>query len=246
MKCQPGTRGTTLKAALFIGGWKGHEPYEFGNWCSELLSAEGFEIKTFNSLTPLATPDTLCDIDLIVPIWSSARSSHQPEFGNMTKSEELGLIKLIANGCGLAGWHGHMGDAFRDRPTYHFLIGGQFVAHPPGWPDNPIPIDDFIEYEVTVTRPHDPIMQGIKSFNIYSEQYFMLTDSSNEVLATTTFSGEHLWWIEGTIVPVVWKRRWDKGKIFYCSIGHRLEDLKIPQVTEIIRRGTLWASRKLK
>ena len=67
-------------------------------------------------------------VDLIIPIWSSARSSHQLKFGNMTKLQGDGLIKLIANGCGLAGWHGHMGDAFRDRPTYHFLIGGQFVA----------------------------------------------------------------------------------------------------------------------
>jgi type 1 glutamine amidotransferase len=38
-----------------------------------------------------------------------------------------------------------MGDAFRDRPTYHFLIDGQFVAHPPGWPDNPQPAEDYIE-----------------------------------------------------------------------------------------------------
>jgi type 1 glutamine amidotransferase len=83
-------------------------------------------------------------------------------------------------------------------------------------------------------RPNDPIVEGIKSFNLMSEQYFMLTDASNEVLATTTFSGEHLWWIEGTVVPVIWKRRWDKGRIFYCSIGQRLDDLKVSQVTEII------------
>ncbi len=89
-------------------------------------------------------------------------------------------------------------------------------------------------------------MKGIQSFRIYAEQHFMLMDSSNEVLATTTFLGEHLWWIEGTVVPVVWKRRWDKGKIFYCSIGHRLEDLKIPLITEIIRRGAIWASRHQK
>jgi type 1 glutamine amidotransferase len=31
--------------------------------------------------------------------------------------------------------------------------------------------------------------------------------------------------------------------VFYCSIGHELNDLKQPQVTEIIRRGALWASR---
>ena len=72
----------------------------------------------------------------------------------------------------------------------------------------------------------------------------MLTDSSNEVVATTTFSGDHLWWIEGTVVPVIWKRRWDKGRIFYCSIGHPLADLKVPAVTEIIKRGVAWAAQK--
>ena len=41
-----------------------------------------------------------------------------------------------------------------------------------------------------------------------SEQYYMHVDPSNEVLATTTFSGEHAPWIAGAIVPVVWKKRW--------------------------------------
>ena len=83
-------------------------------------------------MKPLEILEKLEDVDLIIPIWSSARSSHQAELGNITKLQEFGFIKLIANGCGLAGWHRHMGDAFRDRPIYHFLIGGQFVAHPPG------------------------------------------------------------------------------------------------------------------
>jgi len=234
-----------MKAVLLVGGWQGHKPTDFAQWCSDLLMADGYDVEIYDTLVPLEQPETLSDVNVIIPIWSSARSSHQPEFGNMTKKQEDGLLKLVASGCGLAGWHGHMGDAFRDRPTYHFLIGGQFVAHPPGWPDNPIPSDDFVSYDVTITRPNDPIVKGIKSFELFSEQYFMLTDASNEVLATTTFSGDHLWWIEGTVVPVVWKRRWDKGRIFYCSIGHRLEDLKVPDVTEIVKRGISWAARKL-
>jgi type 1 glutamine amidotransferase len=169
------------------------------------------------------------DVNLIVPIWSSARSGHREEFGNMTKPQEDGLLKLIGEGRGIAGWHGHMGDAFRDRPTYHFLIGGQFVAHPPGWPDNLQPAEDYIDYDVTVTRPADPIMEGIRSFRLRSEQYYMLVDPSNEVLATTTFSGDHLWWIEGTVIPVVWKRRWDRGRVFYCSIGHELATSSNPR-----------------
>ena len=233
-----------MKVALFVGGWEGHNPSDFSDWCANLLRAEGFSVTVHTSLAPLADSDALADLDLIVPIWSSARSAHQQEFGNMTKPEEDGLLRLIADGCGLAEWHGHMGDAFRDRPTYHFLIGGQFVAHPPGWPDNSVPSDDFVNYDVSITCPHDPIVKGIRSFRLYSEQYYMLTDPSNEVLATTIFSGDHLWWIEGTVIPVVWKRRWDKGRVFYCSIGHRLDDLKVPQVTEIMRRGMLWAAKK--
>ncbi len=232
-----------MKAALFAGGWEGHDPTAFADWCRDLLAADGFEVDIHETLAPLAEPEGMRDVDLIVPIWSSARSSHQPEFGNMTKAEEDGLLALIAGGCGIGGWHGHMGDAFRDRPTYHFLIGGQFVAHPPGWPDNPVPIDDYLDYDLTVTRPAHPIMAGIGSFRLRSEQYYMLVDPSNDVLATTTFSGEHLWWIEGTVIPVVWTRRWDKGRVFYCSIGHTLEDLRHPKVQEIVRRGLGWAAR---
>lgn len=230
-------------AALFVGGWDGHEPAAFCEWAVDLLEGEGARVVVHRSLAPLADPGAMSDVDLIVPIWSSARSSHRPELGNLTKAEEDGLLRLVADGCGIAGWHGHMGDAFRDRPTYHFLIGGQFVAHPPGWPDNPVPSDDFVDYEVTITKPHDPIVRGIGSFRLESEQYYMLVDPSNDVLATTTFSGDHLWWIEGSTIPVVWTRRWDQGRIFYSSIGHTVDDLRVPQVTEIMRRGMRWAAR---
>jgi hypothetical protein len=41
----------------------------------------------------------------------------------------------------------------------------------------------------------------------------------------------------------VWKRRWDNGRVFYCSIGHELDDLRHPQVTTIMRRGMTWAAQ---
>lgn len=232
-----------MRAALFVGGWEGHAPREFSDWAERLLRAEGFTVETHESMAPLTDPRWSDGLDLIVPIWSSARSAHRPEFGTMTKAEEDGLLRAVANGCGIGGWHGHMGDAFRDRPTYHFLIGGQFVAHPPGWPDNPVPSDDFVDYDVTIVQPDHPIVAGIGSFRLFSEQYYMLVDPSNDVLATTTFSGEHLHWIEGTTIPVIWTRRWDRGRVFYSSIGHTVADLEVPQVREIMRRGLIWAAQ---
>ena len=35
---------------------------------------------------------------------------------------------------------------------------------------------------------------------------------------------------------------WNKGRVFYCSIGHDLDDLQLPQVAKMIRRGALWAA----
>ena len=64
-----------MKAALFVGGWEGHSPTNFSDWCEALLRDEDFDVDVYTTLAPLADPTSLADIDLIVPIWSSARSS---------------------------------------------------------------------------------------------------------------------------------------------------------------------------
>lgn len=232
-----------MKAVIFAGGWSGHSPSAFAAWAEDLLSSQDYQVETFNTLEPLTDPTTMQNFDLIVPIWSSARSSHASEWGNMTREQEAGLMEAVKSGIGLAGWHGHMGDAFRDRPNYHFVVGGQFVGHPPGWPDNPVPEDDFIDYQVNIVRPDDPIVAGLNDFVVHGEQYYMHVDPSNDVLATTTFSGQYLPWIEGCVMPVVWKRRWGGGRVFYCSIGHTVDELNMPEVYEIMRRGLIWAGR---
>ena len=71
----------------------------------------------------------------------------------------------------------------------------------------------------------------------------MHVDPSNEVLATTTFTGDHAWWIDGVVMPVVWKRHYGKGRVFYSSLGHVAEEFNVPQMREIYRRGANWAAR---
>ena len=116
---------------------------------------------------------------------------------------------------------------------YQFMVGGQWVAHP----------GNIIDYSVQITRPDDPIMQGISDFPYRSEQYYMHVDPNNEVLATTTFSGEHADWIAGHVMPVVWKRRHGKGRVFYSSLGHVAAELEVPDMRTILRRGMNWAAR---
>ena len=98
---------------------------------------------------------------------------------------------------------------------------------------------------MNIVKQEDPIVAGLNDFTIHSEQYYLHVDPGNEVLATTVITGEYgdIPWVKGTVMPVVWKRMYGKGKVFYSSIGHVTSDFNIPEVRELTRRGLLWATR---
>src|SRR5690606_41906011 len=76
-----------------------------------------------------------------------------------------------------------------------------------------------------------------------AEQYYMHVAPNNRVLATTTFDGEHDYWVKDAVMPVVWKRQYGKGRVFYTSLGHQANVFEIPEALTILKRGILWASR---
>ena len=214
-----------MKSALIVaGGWEGHEPRQCAELFAGVLRGDGFGVEMAETLDVYLDGARLRGLDLIVPIWT---------MGTITPEQEAGLLGAVASGVGLAGWHGGMADAFRANPNYQFMVGGQWVAHP----------GDIVDYTVTIVAPDDPITAGLRNFAMRSEQYYLHVDPSNEVLATTTFGGEHAPWIEGCVMPVVWKRRWGEGRVFYCSLGHKAADFGVPEAKEIVRRGMRWASR---
>lgn len=214
------------RALVDWGGWEGHEPEACATLFADLLREDGFEVDLVSDLEVYRDSDYMASLSLIVPVWTMS---------TITREQEQGLLKAVQVGVGLGGWHGGMADSFRENTDYQWMIGGQWVKHP----------GDIIRYRVNIVRPDDPIVAGLDDFDMESEQYYMHVDPGNEVLATTTFSGEHgnAPWIAGTVMPVVWKRRYGKGRVFYASVGHVRKDFDAPAVQEIVRRGLLWASR---
>ena len=214
-----------MKKALMVwGGWPGHEPKQCVDIFTPFLKEQGYDVEISDTLDVYLDEAKMRALDLIVPVWTQ---------GTITSEQETGLLEAVKSGVGIAGWHGGMGDSFRNNVNYQFMVGGQWVAHPGG----------IIDYEVNIINHEDPITRGLKDFRMHSEQYLMHVDPSNEVLATTTFSGEYCPWIEGTVMPVVWKRMWGLGRVFYTSLGHVAKDFDVPEAKEIVERGLLWASR---
>ena len=212
------------RALIVRGGWDGHAPREAPELFVPFLEDQGFDVQVAESLEVYADPEAMADLSLIVQCWT---------MGEILLDELNGLRSAVVGGAGFVGWHGGVVDSFRMATDYLQMVGAQFAAHP----------GDIVEHRVDVRSGH-AITEGVQSFALRSEQYWLLTDPLNEVLATTTVPRrEDDPWHQPVTSPVVWTRRWGAGRIFVCTVGHQLADLEIPQVRTLIERGLLWAAR---
>lgn len=216
------------RALIVWGGWDGHTPRQSADLFGGLLREAGYDVRSENTLDAYLDP-RLSDLNLIVPIWT---------MGIIREEQEKGLLAAIAEGVGLAGFHGGMIDSFRNNTEYQFMTGGQWVAHPGGC----IPA-----YDVHLVDREHPITRGLNNFTLHdTEQYWMHVDPSNHVLAATTFSGAHgdrSLYKAGTIMPYAWTKHWGRGRVFVAAWGHTYRDFDTPEAREIVRRGMLWAAR---
>jgi uncharacterized protein len=214
------------KALIFQGGWHGHEPKQVADILAGILKEEEFEVKVTDTLETLEQED-LTTYDLIVPNWTQ---------DTIKRSQLNPLLDAVAQGTGLAGLHGGMADSFRMETDYQFMVGGQWVAHPG---------NDGITYTVKIKDPDHPLTKGMKDFQVTSEQYYLHIDPAVKVHATTRFpNAEGPYSSNGEVdIPVVWSKKWGEGKVYYCSLGHVAEIVRMPEVIELMRNGMVWASR---
>lgn len=214
------------KALIFQGGWEGHEPEEVAGILAGILKEENFEVSVTDTLTTLEEED-LTEYDLIVPNWTQ---------GQITKEQLQPLLDAVASGTGLAGLHGGLGDSFRMETDYQFMVGGQWVAHPG---------NDGVTYQVNISDSNHPLTEGMEDFMVVSEQYYMHVDPVVKVHATTRFPNADGPYKENGEVdmPVIWTKKWGKGKVYYNSLGHVAEIVRMPEVIALMRKGFNWASR---
>ncbi|MEN6546004.1 MAG: ThuA domain-containing protein [Armatimonadia bacterium] len=209
-----------MKKALIVwGGWDGHEPRQTAEIMAEGLQGEGFEVEVATTLDAYLDAEELKGLDLIVNNWT---------MGTISSEQLTPLLNAVRSGVGCGGIHGGMCDAFREQTEYQFMCGGQWVAHPGG----------IRPYRVDIGPTPDPITAGIAAFDVTSEQYYMHVDPINTVLATTRFAD-----YDNVEMPVVWKKMYGQGRVFYCSLGHSADVLAMEPVLTMVARGLVWAAK---
>lgn len=213
-----------MKRALVVwGGLELHEPEAGALIVRDILAAHGFAVDVTSDYLALGAAD-VGSYDLIVP---------QVTGGELDRESSIRFCAAAEAGTGVAAFHHGLATSFPGNPRMRFLAGCTFATHP----------GDIISYRVDPRTTDDPVMAGIGSFEHTSEQYYMHVDPAVEVLATTTFSGEHAAWKKGIEMPVVFKSAFGSGRVFYTALGHKPAELAKPEIRTILERGLLWATR---
>lgn len=234
------TTSRTKRALIVRGGWDGHQPVETTDSFLPFLGEHGYEVRVEDETTVYTDPEYMAGVDVVI----------QTNTMNTIAGDELrGLIAAVKDGTGLAGWHGGIADSYRSSSDYLQLIGGQFACHPPkAAPDGLAgeAADNFVRHTIDIVpeRAAHPIVAGITDFELTTEQYWVLSDDYNDVLATTTLAARDFDpWHRPVTCPAVWTRLWGEGRVFVSTPGHDLATVSDQNVRTIIERGILWASR---
>ncbi|MHC4175864.1 MAG: ThuA domain-containing protein [Planctomycetota bacterium] len=153
------------------------------------------------------------------------------------------LMAFVKGGRGVCGIHAAT-DNFYDWPEAAAMMGGLFVSHPWGGGGT---------WAFQVEEPDHPINKGFggKGFWVKDEIYKMKDPYSREKLRVllgldmtkkVNLPGSR----EDKDNAVAWIRRFGKGRVFYCSLGHNNQIFWTPQILQHYLDGIQYAMGDLK
>ncbi len=173
-------------------------------------------------------------------------------FNNTTRlifdeSQKKALMDFVRGGKGIIGIHAAT-DNFYEWPEAAMMIGGQFQGHPWGAGDTcAIKIDD----------PNHPLTKpfGGKGFKVQDEIYRTnkpFYDRRNQRVLMSLDMNDPATRNVKDITPedmdtgISWIKRFDRGRIFYCSLGHNPHITWTPEILQHYLCGIQYALGDLK
>ena len=189
------------------------------------------KLKQFDAVLMLNTTG-----DVFTPKDKAKRGT--PEAKKREALLQQSLVDYVNGGGGLIGMHSAT-DTYKNWKEFNDMMGGAFAGHP--WhkavpiknlaPKNTINLDlkgaDFL-----VT---DEIYQFRKDTAKASERKMLLAlDNDKEDLSKGAYGKDGLY-------PISWIDQYGKGRIYYCSLGHRNEIFWNPTVLQHYLRGIQFA-----
>jgi type 1 glutamine amidotransferase len=125
------------------------------------------------------------------------------------------LLAYVRDGGAFVGAHA-AADTFSGSPAFHRMLGADFLGHAPAGPGRV----DVVDRSFTAAR----------SFAITDEFYKFRGRAKRHVVARVHGGG-----------PLVWWRRYGRGRVFYDALGHFPATWSEPHQRQLMTDGIRWA-----
>ena len=151
------------------------------------------------------------------------------------------FLKAIADGKGFVGCHCaadtfHLGEREEAQPLdkvdpYVTMLGGEFIHH-----------DAQQKARMQVIDNTFPGAKGLKDFELLEEWYSLKNFAPNlHVLLVQDTQGMKGLHYERPSYPATWARKYEKGHVFYTSMGHRDDVWKSQMFQDLLVGALSWA-----
>lgn len=221
-----------------------HDSIPTGAKAIELMGKKTGAYEAVISRDPaMFEPDRLKEFDAIVMVSTTGELFGPPgktdaPLKEQARNERLrnSLREFVARGKGLVGIHA-ASDSSYQWPEYGKMMGGYFNGHP--WGKITMKIDD----------PNNPVNACFhgKEFTIQDEIYtFKAPYSRDQLHILTSIDLEKSGITKGknredNDYAVSWLHNYGKGRVFYCSLGHRNETFWNPTILQHYLAGIQFA-----
>jgi len=217
-----------------------HGSIPVGVKCIEIMGQKTGAYETVISQDmSIFAADKLKDFDAIV-FMNTTRLKFTDE-GHRTA-----LLNFVKSGKGVAGMHA-ASDNFYDCPEAAGMIGGQFAGHPWGAGGT---------WAVKLDEPDHPLNKAFcgKGFKIKDEIYkfkgkYFSRKKVRVALSLDMSDPKTVARVRNDAKfdnPIAWIRTFEKGRVFYCSLGHNASVYMRPDIMQHYLDGIQYALGDLK
>jgi uncharacterized protein len=149
--------------------------------------------------------------------------------GDLPLPDRGGFLNWIKSGKGFVGFHAAT-DTLAGYPPYIEMIGGQFLTH-----------HEQVEVTVRVEDPeHAATAHFEPTFRVFDEIYLFKNFDRRNVRGLLTMDTHPNYGQPGDY-PVAWCRDYGQGRVFYSSLGHRVDVVQRPDIKKHFLGGLLWS-----
>ncbi|HEV7924161.1 MAG TPA: ThuA domain-containing protein [Verrucomicrobiae bacterium] len=154
----------------------------------------------------------------------------------MPKEGKAAFLQAIHDGKGFVGIHSAT-DTFHSGPQgvdpYIQMIGGEFVTHD-GWvPGHLIVVDKNFPGMSDVPDDFGPPEEWYSLKNFSPNLHVLLAHNTTAMKKQPPYNRPNF--------PCTWAQQYGKGRVFYTSMGHRIEVWNNPVFQQVLVGGLKWA-----